>query len=189
MRILIRHVMMMAACLALVIFASGMAQAEPKLEMHRVGVSADDGSGWHAAVSTKGSFAIQTPVPFNDFTTHDSNTGEWSHVVGGKSTEGIKFVAVESPVTARTPADLGTIPKSVASKPGNTVSGVSRTMQDGAEVLSFSVSSAASMAYFKYIRIKAVLYLLSIEAPNAHRELAEATKDKFFGSFKRKGQS
>jgi hypothetical protein len=38
--------------LALMIVASAVAQAQqPKLEMHRVGVNADDGSGWHQAVS------------------------------------------------------------------------------------------------------------------------------------------
>jgi len=45
---------------ALIAIALGLlpaiAEAEPKLEMHRVGASTDDGSGWHLAVSTKGSF-------------------------------------------------------------------------------------------------------------------------------------
>jgi hypothetical protein len=75
---------------------------QPKLEMHRVGVNADDGSGWHQAVSTKGTFSVRVPIPFNDFTTHDAATGEVSHVIGGKSSEGIKFMAVEIPVTAKT---------------------------------------------------------------------------------------
>ncbi len=74
---------------ALMILASAVAQAQqPKLEMHRAGVSADDGSGWHQAVSTKGSFSILMPIPFNDFTTHDAGTGEVSQVIGGKSSEG-----------------------------------------------------------------------------------------------------
>ena len=51
-------------------------------------------------------------VPFNDFTTHDPKTGEVTHVLGGKSSEGIKFAAVESAITATTPVDLGAIPKS-----------------------------------------------------------------------------
>ena len=44
---------------AVIIFACATATAQqPKLEMHRVGVSADDGTGWHPAVSTKGAFSI-----------------------------------------------------------------------------------------------------------------------------------
>lgn len=54
---------------AIVLGVTATAHARPKLEMHRVGVSADDGSGWHLAVSSKGSFSIRLPIPFNDFTT------------------------------------------------------------------------------------------------------------------------
>ena len=102
MRTSIRPLMMATVCLAVMIgVVCSIAYAQqPKLEMHRAGTSADDGSGWHAAASTKGSFAIQLPLPFNDFTTHDASTGEVTHVVGGKSWEGIKFMAVEATVTA-----------------------------------------------------------------------------------------
>jgi hypothetical protein len=189
MPIPIRHLMVGAASLALVICACAMADAQqPKLEMHRAGVSADDGSGWHPAVSTKGSFAIRSPIPFNDFTTHDTNTGEMSHVVGGKSSEGIKFMAVESPVTARTPTDLAAIPKSFSSNPANKVSDLSRSTKDGADILSFSVTNAVSTAHFRYIRTKTALYTLTIECPNAHREVVAAKKDQFFGSFRLKGK-
>jgi hypothetical protein len=177
------------AVVALVTSDSGKSNAQqPKLEMHRVGVSADDGSGWHLAVSTKGSFAIRTPIPFNDFTTHDPSTGAMSHVVGAKSSEGIKFAASESPVTSKTPADLGAIPKSFSSNPTNKVSDLSRSTKDGADVLSFSVSNATSTAHFKYIRTGTTLYLLSIEAPVAHRDVASAAKEQFFGSFKLKSK-
>ena len=184
-----RHLIVGVCCLTLVTSASGITNAQqPKLEMHRAGVSADDGSGWHLAVSTKGSFAIRTPVPFNDFTTHDPDTGEMRHVVGGKSSEGIKFAAIESPATSKPPADLGAITKSFSSNPTNKVSDVSRGTQDGADILLFSVNIATSTAHFKYIRTKAALYMLSIESPIAHRELASGAKDQFFGSFKLKSK-
>jgi hypothetical protein len=86
---------------AVIIFACATATAQqPKLEMHRVGVSADDGTGWHPAV---------------DYRTHDARAGEVSHV------RGIKFMAVEIPVTATTLADLGAIPKSFPSTPQQSV--------------------------------------------------------------------
>ncbi len=175
---------------AVIIFAGTTAKAQqPKLEMHRVGVSADDGSGWHPAVSTKGAFSIRVPIPFNDFTTHDARTGEANHAIGGKSSEGIKFMAVETPVTAKTPDDLGAIPKSFSSNPANKVSDVSRQTKDGADILSFSVTGSASTAHFRYIKVKGMLYTLSIEFPNAYREAVAAMKDKFFGSFKLKDKS
>jgi hypothetical protein len=175
---------------ALVVVASATASAQqPKLEMHRVGVSADDGTGWHSAVSSKGAFSIRLPIPFNDFSTHDARAGEVSHVVGGKSSEGIKFMAVEMPVTAKTPDDLGAIPKSFSSNPANKVSDVSRQTKEGADTLSFSVTGPSSTAHFRYIKVKGMLYTLSIEFPNAHREAVSAIKDKFFASFKLKGKS
>jgi hypothetical protein len=162
---------------------------QPKLEMHRAGVSADDGTGWHSAVSTKGAFSIRLPIPFNDFSTYDARAGEVSHAVGGKSSEGIKFLAIEMPATAKTPGDLGVIPKSFSSNPTNKVSDVSRHTKDGADILSFSVTGPASTAHFRYIKVKGMLYTLSIEFPNAYREAVAAMKDKFFGSFKLKGKS
>jgi hypothetical protein len=175
---------------ALMIIACAPANAQqPKLEMHRVGVSADDGTGWHAAVSTKGAFSIRLPIPFNDFSTHDARAGEVSHAVGGKSSEGIKFMAVETPVTAKTPDDLGAIPKSFSSNPANKVFDLSRQAKEGADTLSFSVTGPSSTAHFRYIKIKGMLYMLSIEFPNAHREAVAAMKDKFFSSFKLKSKS
>lgn len=174
---------------AAIVLACATANAQPKLEMHRVGVSADDGSGWHAAASTKGAFSIRVPIPFNDFTTRDERTGEVSHAIGGKSSEGIKFAAVEIPVTAKTPADLGAIAKSFSSNPVNKVSDVSRQTKDGAETMSFSVDGPASSAHFRYIKVKGTIYTLSIEFPNAYRDTVAPMKDKYFASFKLKGKS
>ena len=112
-----------------------------------------------------------------------------THVIGGKSSEGIKFSAVETSVTAKTPADLGAIPKSFSSNPANKVLDVNRQSTDGVDTLSFSVKNSASTAHFRYIRMKGTLYILSIEFPNAYREIVATTKDKFFGSFKLKTKS
>jgi hypothetical protein len=85
--------------LALVMLPSLAARAQqPKLEMHRAGVDNKDPSGWHLAVSTKGAFSVRMSIPFNDFTVRstDPKTGEEvTHVIGGKSAEGIKLSAVE----------------------------------------------------------------------------------------------
>ena len=174
---------------SLAVIVSTSATAEPKLELHRAGVNADDGSGWYPAVSTKGSFSILLPIPFNDFTTSDQSTDEVSHVVGGKSSEGIKFMALETPVTAKTPADLAAIPKSFSSKPANKVSDVSHDTKDDVDNLFVSVANSATTAHFRYIRMKGTLYILTIEYPNAYRDVVAEKKDKFFGSFKLKGKS
>jgi hypothetical protein len=155
---------------------------QPKPEMHRVGVNVGDGSGWYLAKSTKGSFSVRLPIPFNDFTTYDPGTGSASHVVGGKSTEGVKFAAVEAPITTAT-ADLESIPKSFSSNPSNKVSNIARNTRDGVDTLSFAVDGPSSGGYFRYIRTKERTYMLTIEYPKAYRELATANRDKFFASF------
>ncbi len=181
--------LLVGACsFVLMIAASAIVQAQqPKLEMHRVGVNADDGSGWHPAVSSKGSFSILMPIPFNDFTTHEA--GQASHAIGAKSAEGIKLLALEAPVTAKTPTDLAEIPKSLSSNPGNKVSDVSRQTKDGVDTLTFTLAGPATGAYIRAIKTKSVLYMLSIEFPNTQRELAGTLKDKFFASFKLKRKS
>src|SRR5688572_12857570 len=72
---------------------------QPKLEMHRSGVMSQDPSGWHLAVSSKGSFSVRMPIPFNDFTVR--STEEVTHVIGGKSSEGIRVSATEMPASAK----------------------------------------------------------------------------------------
>lgn len=184
------HLLVRFALLAIVALGlvPALAEAQPKLEMHRAGVSADDGSGWHLAVSSRGSFSVLLPIPFNDFTTHDATTGETTYVVGGKSSEGIKFVAAELPPGAKPPPDLASIPKSLAT-PGSKVSDVSRSTRDGADVLTLTVADASMTLYMRCIQTRGARYTLTIEFPNGYRELVAASKDRFFDSFRLKVKS
>ena len=183
MKYFIAHIVVIALAL------SAVARAEPKLEMHRVGVKTDDGSGWNTAISTDGSFAVLMPIPFNDFTTRDAATGETSYVIGGKSTEGIKFVALEILPGGKPLPDLASIPQTLAATAGNTVSDVMRSSKDDADVLSFMVVNARVTLYMRCIQLRGGRYLLSIELPNAHRGLVAEFKDRFFRSFKLKTKS
>jgi hypothetical protein len=69
----------------------------------------------------------------NDFTISDAADGETTHVVGGKSSEGIKFAAVEIASGRQPLPDLASIPKSLAATPANKVSDVSRSSKGGAD--------------------------------------------------------
>ena len=168
---------------------SAFAQAEPKLEMHRVAAKVDDGSGWNNAISTDGSFVILMPIPFNDFTIRDAATGETTYVIGGKSTEGIKFVAVETKPDGKPMPDLASIPQSLAATAGNTVSDVARASKGGADTVSFTVVNAKVTLYMRSIQLRGARYSLSIELPNAQRERVAEFKDRFFESFKLKTKS
>src|SRR5262245_43916523 len=101
--------------------------AEPKMEMHRMQATTKDPSGWYLAASTHGTFSVLIPIPFNDFTVTDDDPkfGKIkTHIVGSKSSEGIKFSATETPIIAgKTPTNLTSFPKQF-SKPGQTVSDI-----------------------------------------------------------------
>lgn len=176
--------------LALVLLPDVAAKAQqPKLEMHRAGVASKDASGWHPAVSTKGSFAVRMPIPFNDFTVRaaDPKSGEGpTHVIGGKSTEGIRLSAVEMPASAKNAPSLEKILADFSAKPGTKISDVQRVAKDDVDILSFSVSGAQTSAHFRYIKTKNAMYVLTIEFPNAHRDDMAAIREEFFGSFKTK---
>ena len=178
-----------AALIAITFGWPALAIAQPKLEMHRVAAQADDGSGWHLAVSSKGSFSVLLPLPFNDFTTNDASTGEATYVVGAKSTEGIKFAAVELAPGAKPPPDLASIPKTLAATPANKVSDVNRSTKNGADILALTMANATTTLYMRAIQLNGVRYTLTIEFPNAYRELVMANKDRFFESFKLKAKS
>jgi hypothetical protein len=178
--------------LALVALPGVAARAQqPKLEMHRAGVDSKDPSGWHLAVSTKGSFSIRMPIPFNDFTVRstDPKTGEEvTHVIGGKSTEGIKLSAVEMPASAKTAPSLDKMLADFSAKPGNKVSDVQRAAKGDVDTLSFSVSGAQTSAHIRYIKTKSATYVLTIEFPNANRDDVAGVREEFFGSFKTVGR-
>jgi hypothetical protein len=176
------------ALIAITVAWPAIVTAQPKLEMHRVGAKADDGSGWHLAVSSKGSFSVLLPIPFNDFTTNDA-TGETTFVIGAKSSEGIKFSAVELAPGAGPPPDLDSIPKSLAATPANKVSDVRRSTKGEADIMTLTTANATTTLYMRCIQLGGRRFVLTIEFPNAHRELVAASKDRFFESFKLKAKS
>jgi len=174
--------------LALVALPGVVAQAQqPKLEMHRAGVDSKDPSGWHLAVSPKGSFSVRMPIPLNDFTirSSDPKTGEEvTHVIGGKSTEGIKLSVVEIPASAKSAPTLDKILADFSAKPGSKVSDVQRAAKGDVDTLSFSISGAQTSAHVRYVKTKSATYSLTIEFPNAHRDDVAGIREEFFGSFK-----
>jgi hypothetical protein len=177
--------------LALVMLPGVTAQAQqPKLEMHRAGVDSKDPSGWHLAVSTKGSFSVRMPTPFNDFTVRstDPKAGEEAtHAIGGKSREGIKLSAFEIPASAKSAPSLDKILADFSAKPGNKISDVQRAAKGDVDTLSFSVSGAQTSAHIRYIRTKSATYSLTVEFPNAHRDVVAGIREQFFDSFKTNG--
>src|SRR5262245_51339152 len=182
-----------AALLAcgMIVSASATAQDKPKLEMHRSNVSAMDASGWQVAASSRGSFSVRLPIPFNDFSVHstDPKAGDTIlHAVGGKSSEGIKMTATEAAFTAQSkaPADIGTMPEQMGRSPGSKVSEIRRDKQGEIDSIRFLVTGPATSAYIRYVKTPKALYTLIVEFPREHANTVAGVKDQFLDSLKLK---
>jgi hypothetical protein len=116
---------------------------------------------------------VLLPIPFNDFTTHDASTGETTYVVGGKSSEGIKFVALELPSGGKPPPDLAAIPKSLAANPANKVSDVSRSAKGDADVLTLTVADGSKTLYSRPLRSGVELSWRGGRSPQQSQEQAQ----------------
>ena len=183
---LVRGLLEPIALIAIALVLPAIAMAEPRLETHRVGAKTDDGSGWHLAVSSKGSFSVLLPIPFNDFTPATRHRRD-HHVVGGKS-PGIKFAASSSH-RAASAAGSRLDPENARGNAGQQGVRCHALDKGDADILTLTMANATTTLYMCCIEIKGVRYTLSIEFPNAHRELVAASKDKFFDSFKLKTKS
>src|SRR5262249_50167157 len=160
----------------------GAETAKPQMEMHRVRAQTPGDSGWYLGESSRGSFSIQLPIPFNDFTLSgdDRKVGVLkTYCVGAQSAEGMKFSAVEAAVVrgAASP-DLDQLPLELA-KGGQKVMGADRTPVSGWPSVSFSIVSSESGAYVRYIRARTSLFILTLEYPAARAAEAASLKFRF----------
>lgn len=169
---------------ALIVSPCAVAWAQkPEMAMHRQSASADDGSGWHSAVSTKGSFSIRVPAPFNDFTQRDpEGKAPDVHGISAVTPEEIEFTVVET-VTDKTRSALRTISPKFGSGGQKDVSDVRHETANGVDSVSYSVTDRTEAAYLKIIMANDRLYSLVIKFPEHRRQAATEVKDAFFGSF------
>jgi len=164
-----------------------LAWAKPQMEMHRVQATTKDASGWYLAASTRGSFAVLIPIPFNDFTVTDDDPkagGTKTYTVGAKSAEGIKFSATEIPITVgRTPTNLVALPQQFQ-KPGQAVSDIDNSSFAGYPSVMFSVKGASGGAYMRYVRTPKSLITVILEYPRDQAKTAEGFWSGFLSSLK-----
>ncbi len=163
------------------------AAAKPKMEMHRLQATTPGDAGWYLAESTHGSFSVQLPIPFNDFTltaTEPASGTVKTYAVGAQSAEGIRFSAIKMPfLLGKTPPDLDQIPQDLA-RSGQQVSDVVKSSFSGWPCISFSVISSQSGAYMRHIRTSDGVIIMVLEYPAAHRPEAVPLKSRFLDSLK-----
>jgi hypothetical protein len=193
-RMLVAHrIQISIVWLALIILPLQVLQpswaGEPELVMHRTGANADDGTGWHRAVSTVGAFEVMMPAPFNDFTVSasDANVGAVAtHTIGCVTRNGLKVLVTEMPFTAgmKRPG-LDDLLKTWTDNPQQTVSDIERNATAAGQKLSYTVKGTGNVAaFFQYVLTPAALYTSIIEFQEAHRAEAQTIRDKVFSSLR-----
>jgi len=164
------------------LFPYGHLVAEPGIQMHRVQVSEKDGDGWYPARSTNGGFSVLLPLPFNDFSVPGDGSSEVlrSEVVGGKSTEGIKFSAtriyyVGDALAKKYFSNF----KSGKVFPGSQTRAIRFKNYDAVDI---EVSNSTSGSRQRAVLLHGSMILLIVEWPREHESIAKDIAGTFLDS-------
>ena len=173
----------------LVIIMLGTAHAaygqQPAMTMHRTQAGELDSSGWTAARSTEGGFAVRLPLRFNDFTVTDSDpaspTGK-VFTVGAKSSEGVKITA--SRITYRKADGAATYFAKIGRGEGLQAKpqSIKTSTVQGRQAVDLQLSSGSAVSHARYVLLDSDVIVLIVEAPVAQRSLAADVAPTFFAS-------
>jgi hypothetical protein len=168
----------LAAAIVLTVLSASAAHAEPI--MHRSAVPAGE------AVPTGGSFSILFPIAFSDLEIRAEDPPAptlVTHLLMGLNAEGLRVSAMEMSGPELTKPIDGLM-ETAKTRPGTTVSEISRAQTGDMETLSFALTEPRGGSFFRQIRAKGTEYVLVIQFPEALRSKASLLKDGYFGSFK-----
>jgi hypothetical protein len=168
----------LAAAIVLTVLSAIAVQAEPIL--HRSAVAAGE------AVPTGGSFSILFPIAFSDVEIRAEDPPAptlVTHLLMGLNSEGLRVSAMEMSGPEITKPIDGLM-ETAKTRPGTTVSEISRAKTGDMETLSFALTEPKGGSFFRQIRAKGTEYTLVIQFPEAIRNKATLLKDGYFGSFK-----
>ena len=101
----------------------------------------------------------------------------------GLNSEGLRVSAMEMSGPEITKPIDGLM-ETAKTRPGTTVSEISRAKTGDMETLSFALTEPKGGSFFRQIRAKGTEYTLVIQFPEAIRNKATLLKDGYFGSFK-----
>lgn len=153
--------------------------------MHRIQAGIANEAGWYKAVSTDGSFEVNLPAKFEDWSVYVPESTEPAHSVGGTSDEGIKLLVTEFPLLDEIKtADIKTLTTGLL---GIKPIGYRRLfLYQGMQALQVKVKvkETRSRAMLRHIITEDRFFQLSIEYPANQSKLAKKLEPLFFDSFK-----
>jgi hypothetical protein len=135
----------LVTAIAVTVFSAMAAHAEPVV--HRSAVPAGE------AVAIGGSFSIIFPIPFNDIEIRTENPPAptvVTHLLTGLDPEGLRVSAMEM-TGPEHPGPIDGLMEAAKTRPGTTVSQVSRAQDGDSETLSFTLTEPRGGSYFRVI--------------------------------------
>jgi hypothetical protein len=168
----------LVAAIVVTVVSAMSAHAEPI--MHRSAVAAGE------AAPTDGSFSILFPIAFNDVELRTEDPPAPTlvmHLLTGVDSEGLRISAMETS-GREIAAPIDGLMETAKTRPGTTVSDISRAQTGDMATLSFALTELKGGSYFRVIRTKGREYVLVIQFPEAIWSKAVLVKDGYFGSFK-----
>lgn len=163
---------------AVTVVSALAAHAEPIV--HRSAAPAGE------AIATDGSFSIVFPIAYGDIEVRTEDPPAptlVTHLLTGLDPEGLRVSAMEM-TGPEHPGPIDGLMEAAKTRPGTTVSEVSRAEQGDMASLSFALTEPKGGSFFRVIRTPRAQYVLVIQFPEAIRSKAVLLKDGYFGSFK-----
>ena len=165
---------------------AGPLQASASMQMHRAGAGQLDTSGWTDAVSTEGAFAVRLPVLFNDFSVTDNNPTAAvakTDVIGGKRSDGVKFLATRIDYRAGAPVAQGYFAQFAGMKTlGGTPVNVRKVTGLPFPTYDIEVNNTNNFALERVMLIGPSLLMLQVEGPAASLATVRSAAATFFAS-------
>ncbi len=165
--------------------SSPVKKPAPVVEVHRQGVSIKDSTGLYPAQSTLGNFSVLMPIPFNDFSIL-TQRGDGSPLrmdcIGGKTTEGVKFMITSAPWFQKKP-ELKDLYESfrkdeqVLSKPKYKEQGLESSV-------TFEATQKDSRSWIRYTVTPTMIFCASVEYPRDQQEMIARQAEIFLDSLK-----
>jgi hypothetical protein len=151
--------------------------------MHRVQAGKPDSHGWYEAVSTEGSYSVDLPGPFVDYTfeaPNDSGNKSKNYAVGLKTVEGLRFSVLER---IAAPGDPSTSVAEFADKFRDSLVTAPRfTTIDGFQSVQINAVQGTEGTYTRFVKMPDRSIVMILEYPRSQASLAAQMSEGFLQS-------
>ena len=150
-----------------------------EVDMHLQGAGIKNSEGWFLATSRTGRFAIDFPIPYEEWSANlENNTASG---LSATSSEGIKFLLLEQPRADNEFKNIRDFAKKFFGKTRR--KDTRYFFFNGKKGMQTRVTKQHTSTLYRFFLTKDYIYQLSVEYPKQQRKLALKTSKLFFNSF------